>query len=76
MLVQRCRNERHQIMQAAHALNMFDSFHTMLDMESLKRSGTATPTVSPRPSSARRHTPQQFAIDSRQIQRCQQQSQQ
>ncbi len=63
-------------MQSAHALNIDDSFHTMLGMESLKRFGTTTLAVSPRSSSARRPTRQQFAIDSRQIQRCQQPSQQ
>ena len=63
-------------MHSAHALNIADAFHPMLDMESLKRSGTTAPTVSPRSSSARRHTPQPFAIDRSQIQRCQQQSQQ
>jgi len=63
-------------MHSAHALNIVDSFHTMLAMDRLKRSGTTTPAVSPRSSSARRHTPQQFAIDGRQIQRCQQQSRQ
>ena len=63
-------------MHSAHALNIADSFHTMLDMESLKRSATTAPTVSPRTSFARRQTLQQFAIDSSQLQRCQQQSQQ
>lgn len=73
-------------MQSAHVLNIDDSFHTMLGMESLKRSGTITPAVSPRSSFARRQPPQQFAIDGRQVstsakatvdqQRCQQQSRQ
>jgi len=54
-------------MQSAHALNIYDSFYTLPDMESLTRFGTTTPTASPRSSSARRNTRQQ---------RCQQQSQQ
>ena len=32
-------------MQIAHALNLFDSLHTMLDMESSKRFGTVSPDV-------------------------------
>ena len=64
-------------MQSAHALNLSNSLHTMSGMESSKRFSLGAPHgVSPRPASARRTTRQQSAIDSLQIQRCQQQSQQ
>lgn len=63
-------------MRDAHALNLFDSLHTMFGMESLKRSGTAAPPVALlRSSSARRQSLQQSTIDRLQ-QRCQQQTQQ
>jgi hypothetical protein len=61
-------------MQSTHALNIVDSFCTLLGMESLNRSGATAPTASPRSSSARGTSLQQIAIDS--VQRCQQQSQQ
>lgn len=63
-------------MHAAHALNLFNPVHTMLGMESSKRFGSAAPpAASSRPSSARRQSLQQIAIDS-QVPGCQQQSQQ
>jgi hypothetical protein len=61
-------------MRFGHALNIVDSFCTLVSMESLNRSGATAPTASPRSSSASRTPLQQIAIDS--VQRCQQQSQQ
>ena len=57
-------------MQMTHALNLYDSLHTMPDMESLKLS----PEVSSIHESARRTTRQSSAIGSRQG--CQQQQSQ
>jgi len=63
-------------MPADHALNLFNPVHTMRGMESSKRSGpVAPPAASSRPSSVRRQSLQQIAIDS-QVPGCQQQSQQ
>jgi len=63
-------------MHIAHALNLFDSLHRMIDMDSSKPSGPPSPLAArPHASSARRQSRQQFAIDSLQ-QRCQQPSQQ
>ena len=63
-------------MQSGHALNLYDSLHTMSGMKSSKSFSLDAPHgVSPRPVSART-TRQQSAIDSIQIPRCQQQSQQ
>ena len=63
-------------MQITHALNLFDSLHTMLDMESSKRFGTVSPDVLFSRTTLARAPRQQSANDSTQIQRCQQQSQQ
>jgi len=63
-------------MHADHALNLYDSLHTMPGMESPKPSGSpAPPGAQPHSSSIRRQSRQHSATDSIQ-QRCQQSSQQ
>jgi len=64
-------------MRTAHALNSFDSLHTMIGMDSSKPSGPRSPLAAhPLTASARRQSLQLSAIDSIQLQRCQQPSQQ